>query len=239
MIGLILAAGRGRRIESITNGKPKSFLKLGGVRLIDHQIQSLKNIGIKDIVIVAGYRFSLFEKDYKNENIILIENSRYHSTNVIASVWEARDYLGDGFYFFHADTYVDPKIVYELKQDSRDNLLAINKVKTAEEEMKVTLDSAFNIKQISKTLDPSNAYGEFTGVAKFSNQLSSLIVSTLNDRVAVNEDTNSFFEVIIQDLVDLGFIISGYDIGDKLAIEIDTPEDYYRATDLYNNSLGK
>ena len=33
MIGVILAAGKGRRIESITNGLPKSFLLLGEKRL--------------------------------------------------------------------------------------------------------------------------------------------------------------------------------------------------------------
>ena len=40
--GLILAAGRGSRMDQLTSKYPKCFTELGGKRLIDWQLESFK-----------------------------------------------------------------------------------------------------------------------------------------------------------------------------------------------------
>ena len=52
--GLILAAGRGSRMDHLTSEYPKCFTELAGKRLIDWQLESFEKAAIKEIAIVTG-----------------------------------------------------------------------------------------------------------------------------------------------------------------------------------------
>ena len=143
MVGLIMAAGIGSRISSMTNNMPKCFLELGGQKLIDHQINTLKNNGVHDIVIVTGYKSDLIADYYRGENFNIIKNPFYDVTNVLASAWFARDHLYNGFYFMHADTFFEPIIFSDLMDLNADIVLAVAKKNTIVEEMKVVVENKF------------------------------------------------------------------------------------------------
>lgn len=51
MRAMILAAGRGKRMQPLTNLTPKPLLKVAGKSLIEHIIEKLVGVGVKDIVI--------------------------------------------------------------------------------------------------------------------------------------------------------------------------------------------
>lgn len=55
MRGMILAAGKGERMGSLTQKTPKPLLKVRGFYLIEYAIQSLMKGGIKEIVINVAY----------------------------------------------------------------------------------------------------------------------------------------------------------------------------------------
>ena len=63
MYAMILAAGHGKRMLSLTRNKPKSLLKVSGKALIVYQIESLVLAGVKKIVINTG-KFSEQIHDY-------------------------------------------------------------------------------------------------------------------------------------------------------------------------------
>ena len=48
---LLLAAGRSRRVKPIED---KNFLKFAGRTLLEHQLDTLKRVGLTDLVIVGG-----------------------------------------------------------------------------------------------------------------------------------------------------------------------------------------
>ncbi len=52
---MILAAGRGKRLQPLTNITPKALVELNGLPLIVHHIQNLKRCGINDIIINLAY----------------------------------------------------------------------------------------------------------------------------------------------------------------------------------------
>lgn len=52
---MILAAGRGKRMGTLTASCPKPLLKIAGVRLIEHHILALKEQGFRDFVINVAY----------------------------------------------------------------------------------------------------------------------------------------------------------------------------------------
>ena len=238
MVAVILAAGKGQRIAELTDGLPKCFLSLGGKRIIDHQLESLERLKIKQIIIVIGYRADLFEKEYSRSEIILVKNPTYDRTNVLTSLWFAKDYLRDGFYFMHADTYFDPTILKDLKQKDRGIVLCVNRKITASEDMKVCV-SRRHIIEIGKEMDCELAYGEFTGLAKISSAAASRVVACIKDRIEKRNDYDAFFEAVIQDLIDVGVKVRNFDIGSRVSIEIDYPEDYDIAKRLYKTSRKK
>ena len=114
MIAVIMAAGKGSRISKITNNKPKSFLALRkNFTIIDYQIELLRKIKIKKIIIVVGYKYFLFKRKFKNQkDIKLVYNKNWMKDNVLSSFSVTLRYLNDDFIFLHADSLTEIN-VYE------------------------------------------------------------------------------------------------------------------------------
>ena len=55
MKAIILAAGMGTRLGKYTENLPKCMLNFNGKTLIQHQIDTLRECGITDIIIVKGH----------------------------------------------------------------------------------------------------------------------------------------------------------------------------------------
>lgn len=89
MRALILAAGQGTRLRPITNDQPKALTPLAGIPLIMRQIKTLRDEGISEIAISAGYRASML-KDLGAE---VFFNRRYAETNMVTSMMAARKYV--------------------------------------------------------------------------------------------------------------------------------------------------
>jgi len=62
MQAIIMAAGKGSRLGSLTENMPKSFLEIKGFKMIEYNISMLHAFGIKDIIIVTGYQSDMFEE---------------------------------------------------------------------------------------------------------------------------------------------------------------------------------
>lgn len=92
MRAIILAAGRGSRMKSLTDDKPKCLIERDGKTLLDSQIDSLKDAGISDIAIVTGYKRELLNK----KNLLEFYNSRWSETNMVSSLECATELLASG-----------------------------------------------------------------------------------------------------------------------------------------------
>lgn len=55
MQAIIMAAGKGSRLGQLTKDKPKSFVEVKGIKLLEYNIALLHEYGITDIVVVTGY----------------------------------------------------------------------------------------------------------------------------------------------------------------------------------------
>ena len=55
MRALVLAAGRGRNLSSLTETRQKSMIKLCGKPILQYIIENLRGTGITDITIVVGH----------------------------------------------------------------------------------------------------------------------------------------------------------------------------------------
>ena len=82
MRAVILAAGRGSRLKSLTQNKPKCLNILNEYTLLDWQLATLKK-KVDDIYLVKGYLSELFI----NKQIKYIDNSNWAETNMIESLY--------------------------------------------------------------------------------------------------------------------------------------------------------
>ena len=108
MKAIILAAGRGSRMNELTNDAPKCLMTLKGRSLIEWQISSLTQAGVKDIAIVSGYKRSLLSKF----NLFEFINYKWKETNMVYSLCCAKDWLqADPCIISYSDIFYDKNVV--------------------------------------------------------------------------------------------------------------------------------
>ena len=107
-----MAAGKGSRLGDLTENKPKAFLEIEGIKLIEYSIALLHAYGIKDIILVTGYMNEKYEELVKKyDGIVCVYNPFYEMMNVLGSFYMAQEYLKEeDTIYMHADTLCDPDI---------------------------------------------------------------------------------------------------------------------------------
>lgn len=87
---VILAAGRGSRMQGETAEKPKCLVKFKGKSLIEHTIGNLLNhFDYDDIFVVSGYRSELLS----NFGVESLFNPNWETTNIMGSLMMASEIL--------------------------------------------------------------------------------------------------------------------------------------------------
>jgi 1L-myo-inositol 1-phosphate cytidylyltransferase len=115
---LILAAGNGSRIASVSGGVPKPLVHLRGIPLLEHVMTSCQEAGITRFVIVVGYRADLIRRWFAARpldgiSVTLIENPEYHKANGLSAL-AAKDELHNPFLLLMSDHIFEPKTVKGL-----------------------------------------------------------------------------------------------------------------------------
>ena len=186
MKAVILAAGKGTRLDGAAV-KPKCLVEVGGLTLLQRQIDSLRNSNIEKIVVVVGFAADTIRDECGNE-IEFVENIRFAETSSLYSLWLARDHLGDGFVVLNSDVLFHPQMLADLLESSRSDALLISDTDLeanplGDEEMKVKVREELVV-DISKDIDPNEADGENVGIVKFSSNGARLLVEYMNQIIA-------------------------------------------------------
>lgn len=240
MIGMVLAAGAGRRLRPYTDTLPKALIPVDGeTTILDIALRNLAAVDLRDVVIVVGYaagaieeRQAALEKRH-GVNITLVHNDKAEIWNNAYSMWVAREYMTNGVIMLNGDT-VHPVTVEESLLAARgpQMLLALDTEKTlADEEMKVQVDDAKALTRITKLLDPASAYGEYIGASLIEGSAVAALADAL--QATWERDPDLYYEDGYQELVNRGGVIATSPIPAGTSwVEVDNHADLERARSI-------
>jgi L-glutamine-phosphate cytidylyltransferase len=226
---VILAAGRGGRLSGVIGERPKCLARIGDRTLIERQIDTLQKAGVDPITVVAGYGIDQVQRSCPRA-LEFVHNARYASTNSLYSLWLARDLLVDGFLVLNCDVLFHPQMLDDLLTARCDDALLVASRCGApaygDEEMKVRIRRGL-VTAIAKTLDEADSDAENVGIARFSADGAAALVDHMNRIVASGE---------VREWLPRAFAefaatrpLHAIDGRGFPWIEIDFPEDYWRA----------
>jgi L-glutamine-phosphate cytidylyltransferase len=90
--GVILAAGRGKRLGPLGDDRPKCLVELAGKPLIERQIAALRRGGVDQVGVVRGYRAQMIDFG----GLSYFVNERWQETNMVMSLAAAAPWLRSG-----------------------------------------------------------------------------------------------------------------------------------------------
>lgn len=239
MLGMILAAGEGRRLRPLTETVPKTLLPVHDTStILDVVLRNFAEVGLRDVVLVVGYAAEAIEArrpDLERTHGVRLElvyNDRATKWNNCYSLWLARQYFGDGVLLSNGDT-VHPRSVEDAMLASRGAAvsLAVDTVKSlGAEEMKLTLGGDERVARISKSLEPGQAYAEYIGVTVIEPTAAAPLADALE--ATWRRDPSLYYEDGFQELTDRAGDVRTVPIGAVDWVEVDDHDDLVRAREI-------
>jgi choline kinase len=226
---VILAAGRGGRLRGVVGKRPKCLARVGESTLLERQVHALQAAGVSPITIVAGYG----EADVRRAcpaGVEILTNPIHATTNSLYSLWLARHVLEEGFVVLNCDVLFHPRLLSDLVESRYPDALLTSARGQAPayspEEMKVHIRGGL-VRAIDKTLDDDISDAENMGIGKFSRTGAAALVAEI-DRIVGSGDVRAWlpkgFDAFAQ-----RHALHAIDTRGLPWIEIDFPEDYWRA----------
>lgn len=247
MKAIIVAAGSSSRLLPITDHKPKCLLDIGDTTIMQRALQTLRDCGISDITVVRGYMGRLINYP----DIKYYENTDYMNNNILKSLFYAEAEMNGEFIFSYSDIVYDRNVVQKLIDSPGDVSIVVDtdwlshyegrdQHPVAEAELAVVEDG--RVTRIGKdTVLPDEAYGEFIGLAKFSQRGTEILKETYHDVLEKTAGSRfqraasidkAYLTDMVQELIDRGYVVRSVDIRGGWQ-EIDTSQDLDRARRRY------
>jgi L-glutamine-phosphate cytidylyltransferase len=111
MRALILAAGRGSRMASLGQDRPKCLIELAGRPLLERQLAALRRGGVEEIGMVRGYRADMLDFP----GFTFFDNERWAETNMVMSLAAAAAWLrSSSVIVSYADIFYRAELVRAL-----------------------------------------------------------------------------------------------------------------------------
>ena len=107
---VIMAGGKGTRIQDITSDIPKPMIPINGVPVLEREIASLRNQGFTDLIITVSYLGSII-MDYFGDGSKFGVNIEYYNEKTplgnAGALFKIKDRLTEPFLLLNSDTIFD------------------------------------------------------------------------------------------------------------------------------------
>jgi choline kinase len=239
--GVVLAAGRGRRLGDLTAALPKTLLPVAPERtILDVALGSLAAAAVTEVAVVVGFAGHLIVdsraalEQRHGISLTTIPNDRAEIWNNAYSLWLATDWMDADTIVVNGDTVHPPSVETALQQTpppEGEILLAIDSAKRlGAEEMKVVLSTAGTVIRIDKLVPPGEADGEYIGVSLVRTAAVPALRAALE--TTWTADPGRYYEDGLQVFADRGHRIATVPIGLAEWVEVDDLEDLQHAREI-------
>jgi choline kinase len=238
---LIIAAGRGRRLMPTTADSPKCYAEVHGRRLLDYAVQAFADAGIKDICFIGGYQIDKVRADYPQ--FTFRHNTGWEENNILLSLMHAEDLMDEGFVCCYSDILFASDVVQSVRQHPADIALSVDtkwldryvhrSQHPPDDAEKVTVANGL-VTRVHRGILPEEAYGEYTGIAKFTAAGAALLREHFHEarrkfagqpfREAVVFE-KAYLILLLQEMIEAGIPIAHADTPGHY-MEVDTQEDF-------------
>ncbi|MDN7013588.1 MULTISPECIES: NTP transferase domain-containing protein [Methanoculleus] len=243
MIGVILAAGCGRRLGrdiDLEKIGPKCLLTIDNCTLLERIVSDLVSSDVDAVTIVIGYKADMvrkacttLERTY-GVRLNLVRNGDYLSTNTAYSLNIGLSGIHDDVVIFNGDVLYDRAILDNLLKIDQTAIVVDNTKPLTEESFKVKIVNG-RIEEMGKTVPIVNATGEFIGISKIAGRDIGEAKRLLN--ALVSGDPNNYYDFIYQSLSESGNLAYSFTNGLKWT-EIDDIRDLRYAESIAGIAAG-
>ena len=206
---IILAAGEGQRLRPFTVTRPKVMLSIAGKPILQHVVESLARNGIRQIVMVVGYRREQVFNHFGNGERFGVDIkylTQREQLGTAHALNEARDAVQDEFLVVNGDNLIDAETIAGFIQVKPPAVL-IKEVPNAARYGVLTLENGTVTAIVEK---PSEAAGNAvnTGIYTFTRDVFDFIDAGLDipevlsnmvsarRRIAAVETTGTWMDVV-------------------------------------------
>ena len=234
MKAVILVAGQGTRLRPLTNHLPKCLVQINGKPILQYQLESLDQVGIRDCVIVTGFLEQLVQRRFGprfgNVDLRYISNKRFEDTNNIYSLWVAREHLLDDIMLIEGDILFDHHLLEDIGQSPHPDIAVVDRFQSHMDGTVVLAEDGFADSMVLKSqqstdFDYSSALKTVNIYTLSRETMQRFLIPTLDTWVARGL-TDQFYEAAIAQLVGQGDLqLAVHLTGARRWVEIDTIED--------------
>lgn len=231
MKAIILAAGVGKRLKTLSNGVPKCLISIGGRTLLSRHLDNLAHVGIDQVVLVVGYEHLLIREAAQAEpfggSIRFLMNDQYERGS-ITSFWKARVEFDDDVIIMDADVLYHPKILRRLVESPIKNALLMDETVQQQTEECMVAVRKERVISLGKTLPVNyDCAGEGVGFLKVRRDDLPHLVESVQPHIETGQ-VDMEYEDALQDFF-RKVLVGCERIGGLPWIEIDFPDDIQRA----------
>jgi phosphoenolpyruvate phosphomutase len=119
---VVLAASRGKGLESVTTDRPKVMLPIAGKPLLRWLIDGFKKENVNDITVVGGYRADAIDP----AGIRVVVNDRYAQTDELASLACAVEKLENDTVISYGDLLFRSYVLRDLVESKADFAVVVD-----------------------------------------------------------------------------------------------------------------
>lgn len=236
MQGVILAAGRARRMQPISDHVHKALLPIGDSTILGRIVTSLVSLGVQRLTIVTGYRAQdirdFMEQHHPELDTRYVHNSRFDRTNNIVSLAMAFDSMAmdDDIILSECDLLLDPAVLKGLDDPTEPNVAVVDRWRPGMDGTVVTIRDGF----VDAVYPPERQGSDFSykdtfktlNIYRFSSAFVRSTLQPMLSAYANSVDDNCYYEVVLGMLVGVPrHRIAAHVIGATSWIEVDDPND--------------
>jgi 2-aminoethylphosphonate-pyruvate transaminase len=182
---VILAAGVGRRLNSLGVAMPKGFLRVGGRPIVEESIERLLDSGIQRIVVVTGHNAEYYDRlqAHYPQMLVTAHNPRYADSGSMASLACARQFVPDDFLLLESDLVFERRAIRECLAFGQPNVVLLSGLSGASDAVFVqTRDGQLVAMSKNRRKLGPTVTGELVGISKISRSLFAAMLAAADQR---------------------------------------------------------